>query len=168
MRFKRPVNTAVKHLWLSWIAAQWRQYSPYGPLMICSRTHWSRIMHIYACFGKISALCQVLHHLQPCLFVFNKTQIAPHVFAELLNTRRGADKFWARPTSGCRRTESIVSLERGRLFMCRIASLFLLQRLKGSMSGDGRVFINMDTRAVIIFFYKARRRRKYTPFWQKH
>ena len=33
--------------------------------------------------------------------------------------------------------------------MCRIASLFLLQRLKGSMSGDARDFNNMETRAVI-------------------
>jgi len=32
--------------------------------------------------------------------------------------------------------------------MCRIASLFLLQRLKGSMTGDARDF-NMETRAVI-------------------
>ena len=35
--------------------------------------------------------------------------------------------------------------------MCRIASLFLLQRLKGSMSGDARDFNNTDTRAVIKF-----------------
>jgi len=37
--------------------------------------------------------------------------------------------------------------------MCRIASLFLLQRLKGSMSGDARNFNNMETRAVIKFFF---------------
>ena len=36
--------------------------------------------------------------------------------------------------------------------MCRIASLFLLQRLKGSMSGDARDFNNIETRAVIKFF----------------
>ena len=36
--------------------------------------------------------------------------------------------------------------------MCRIASLFLLQRLKGSMSGDERDFNNNEMRAVIIFF----------------
>ena len=35
--------------------------------------------------------------------------------------------------------------------MCRIASLFLLQRLKGSMSGDARYFNNIETRAVIKF-----------------
>jgi len=36
--------------------------------------------------------------------------------------------------------------------MCRIASLFLLQRLEGSMSGDARDFKNFETRAVIKFF----------------
>jgi len=38
---------------------------------------------------------------------------------------------------------------KGCLLMCRIASLFLLQRLKGSMSSDARDFNNMETRAVI-------------------
>ena len=37
--------------------------------------------------------------------------------------------------------------------MCRIASLFLLQRLNGSMSGDARDFNNIDTRAVIKCFF---------------
>ena len=36
--------------------------------------------------------------------------------------------------------------------MCRIASLFLLQRLRGSMSGDAHDFNNMEVRAVITFF----------------
>jgi len=36
--------------------------------------------------------------------------------------------------------------------MCRIASIFLLQRLKGSMVCDARHFNNMETRAVIFFF----------------
>jgi hypothetical protein len=36
--------------------------------------------------------------------------------------------------------------------MCRIASLFLLQRLKGSTSDDARDFNNIETRAVIEFF----------------
>ena len=36
--------------------------------------------------------------------------------------------------------------------MCRTASLFLLQRLKGSMSGDARDFNNIETPAVIKFF----------------
>ena len=36
--------------------------------------------------------------------------------------------------------------------MCRIASLFLLQRLKRSMSGDSRVLNNIETRTVKVFF----------------
>ena len=40
--------------------------------------------------------------------------------------------------------------------MCLIASLFLLQRLKGSMSGDARDFNNMETRVGIKFFFLAR------------
>jgi len=37
--------------------------------------------------------------------------------------------------------------------MCRIASLYLLQRLKGSMSGDEHDFNNIETRDVIKFFF---------------
>jgi hypothetical protein len=37
--------------------------------------------------------------------------------------------------------------------MCRIASLFLLQWLKGSTSGDARDFNNIETRAVINFLF---------------
>jgi len=33
--------------------------------------------------------------------------------------------------------------------MCRIASIFLLHRLKGSISGDARDFNNIETRAAI-------------------
>jgi len=36
--------------------------------------------------------------------------------------------------------------------MCRFASLFLLQKLKGSTSGGARDFNNIETRAVIKFF----------------
>jgi len=36
--------------------------------------------------------------------------------------------------------------------MCRIASLFLLQRLKGSMSGEARDFNNIETRGIKFFF----------------
>ena len=40
--------------------------------------------------------------------------------------------------------------------MCRIASLFLLQKLKGCMLGDERDFNNIETRAIIKFFFPAR------------
>jgi len=42
--------------------------------------------------------------------------------------RRGADKSLARPTSRCRRTESIVSLERG---VCSCAELQVFSRYRG-------------------------------------
>ena len=72
----------------------------------------------------------------------------------VINLRGGADKSLARHTSRCRRTESTVSLEGGGdLFMCRTASLLLLQRLKVSMSGDARDFNNMETRVVIKVFF---------------
>jgi len=38
--------------------------------------------------------------------------------------------------------------------MCRIASLFLLKRLKGSISGDARDFNNMETRVNIKSFFQ--------------
>jgi len=37
--------------------------------------------------------------------------------------------------------------------MCRISSLFLLQRVKGSMSGEAHDFSNIEARAVIKFFF---------------
>ena len=40
--------------------------------------------------------------------------------------------------------------------MCRTACLFLLHRLKGSMSGGARDFNNIETRAVIKFLFPAR------------
>ena len=54
------------------------------------------------------------------------------------------------------------------LFMCQIARRFLLQRLKGSTSGDARDFSNIERWAAIklLFSCKARCRRKFTPFWR--
>ena len=37
--------------------------------------------------------------------------------------------------------------------MCRIEILFLLQRLKGSMSGDASDFHNVETRDVVRYFF---------------
>jgi len=51
------------------------------------------------------------------------------------------------------------------LFMSRIASIFLLERLKGSVSGDARDFNNIETRAVIrYFFLQDKAPEKFTPF----
>ena len=40
--------------------------------------------------------------------------------------------------------------------MCRIASLFLLQRLKGSISGDASDLNNIETRAVKFIFLQGK------------
>jgi len=51
------------------------------------------------------------------------------------------------------------------LFVCRIASVLLLQRLKGSMSGDARDFNIMETRAVIfVFFLQGKTMEEIQPF----
>jgi len=39
------------------------------------------------------------------------------------------------------------------MVMCRIKSLFLLKRLKGSISGNAHNFNNIETQAVIKFFF---------------
>jgi len=50
------------------------------------------------------------------------------------------------------------------VFMCRIASLFLLQSLKGSMSGDARDFNNIKARAVKkSFFLQGKAPKKIHP-----
>ena len=71
--------------------------------------------------------------------------------------RRGADKSVARPNSRYRRTESIVSLERG-VCVCvpNCKSFLVTEGLEGSMSGDARDF-NIETRAVIKFFFSPAR-----------
>jgi len=53
--------------------------------------------------------------------------------------------------------------------MCRTASLFFLQRLKGSVSCDARDFNNTETRAVVTFFFATQgAEKKFKPFWKKH
>jgi len=64
--------------------------------------------------------------------------------AKLFIIRGCADKSLARPTFRCRRTESIVLLERG-VCSCAELQVFFLQRLKGGVSGDARDFNNVET-----------------------
>ena len=76
-----------------------------------------------------------------------------------------ADKSLARHISRCRRTESIVSLERE---VCSCAELQVFSCYRDWKEAC------QATRAVIKFFFfpprpcKARRQRKFTPFWQKY
>jgi hypothetical protein len=84
--------------------------------------------------------------VDPCIRARARVRVGGCVRA-CVHIQGGADKSLSRPISRCRRTESRVSLERGvclGLFMRRIASLFLLQRLKGSMSGNVRNFKNIE------------------------
>ena len=66
-------------------------------------------------------------------------------FQKYFKFTKGADKSLARPTSRCRKDgiDSVVG-KRG-LFMCRIASLFLLKMRKESMSGDAHDFNKIET-----------------------
>jgi len=70
--------------------------------------------------------------------------------SELL-LRGAANKSLAWPSSPCRRTESTVSLWRVVCSCAELQFFFLLQRLRGIMSGDAYDFKNMDTRAVNFF-----------------
>jgi hypothetical protein len=74
-----------------------------------------------------------------------KADISAHG-TKRVKARGGADKSVAQLTSRCHKIELIVLLE--------IASLFLLQRLKLSMSGNVRDFNNIETHTVIKFFFQ--------------
>ena len=86
----------------------------------------------------------------------------------LLYIRGGADKSLARPTSRCR-TESIVSLERG---VCSCAELQDFSCYGGWKEADQATCgISTTSRRELsksFFSCKARRRSKFTPFWQKN
>ena len=75
--------------------------------------------------------------------------------------KMGAGKSLARPTSPCRRTESIIVGKGGSVHVPNCKS-FLLTEAE-------RKHVRRRARVVITFFScKARCRRKFTPFSQKH
>jgi len=84
--------------------------------------------------------------------------------------RGGADKSLARPTSRCRTTESIVSLERG---VCSCDELQVVSSYRGwnEACHATRAISTTWRRELSSSFFspcKAKRRRKFTPFWKKH
>jgi hypothetical protein len=100
------------------------------------------VFHFKLHISTANAICTVIGLLNE----------EPVLLNDLFNQLRGgADKSLTRHTSRSRRTESIVSLERGVRLRAEL-QFFLLQKLKGSMSGDARDFNNIETRAVIFFF----------------
>ena len=81
------------------------------------------------------------------------------------------DKSLARPTSRCRRTESIVSLERGVCVHVPNCKSFLVteaERKHVRWSARFQQHRDASCHKVLFFSCKARRPRKFTPFWQKH
>jgi len=84
--------------------------------------------------------------------------------------KRGADKSLARHTSRCRRTASIVSLETG---VCSCAELQAFSCYRGWKEAcqATRAISTTSRRELsssLFFPCKARRQRKFTPFWQKY
>ena len=83
-----------------------------------------------------------------------------------MSLRRGAGKSLARPTSRCRRTESIVSLERG-VCSCSVLQFFSCYRGgKEACQATRAISTSRREMSSSVFSCKARRRRKFTPFWQ--
>jgi len=70
------------------------------------------------------------------------------------------------PTSRCHRTVSIVSLERGVSLFAELQVFFGYSDWKASCQATRA--ISTSRRELSCFFCKARRRRTFTPFWQKH
>ena len=92
-----------------------------------------------------------------------------HLYPSVKNTlitadlRGGADKSLAQPTSPCRRTESIVSLERG-VFSCAELQVFSCYRgWKETCQATRAISTTSRSKLPSIFFScRARRRRKFT------
>ena len=101
----------------------------------------------------------------PGHWVYLQRLLAPR---SSMSIRAGADKFLARPTSRCRRTETIVSLERG---VCSCAELQVFSCYRGWKEAcqATRAISTTSRRELSSSFlpFKARRRRKFKPFWQK-
>ena len=81
-----------------------------------------------------------------------------------------ADKSLARPTSRSCRTELIVSLERGVCSCAELQVFFLVMEAERKHVRRRTQFQQHRDASYYQFFfsYKARRRSKFTPFWQKH
>ena len=81
----------------------------------------------------------------------------------------GADKSLARPTSWHCRMESIVSLDRGACSCAKLQDFSCYRGWKETCQVT-RTISTTSRRELSSNFFpcKARRRRKFTPFWKKH
>ena len=84
--------------------------------------------------------------------------------------RGGAEKSLACPTSRCRRTESIVSLKTGVVHVPNCKSFIVTEPESKHVRRRARFQQHWDASCHQDVFppCKARRRRKFTPFWKKH
>jgi len=81
----------------------------------------------------------------------------------------GADRSLAWPASRCCRTESIVSLEKGSVHVWNCKSFLVTEAERKHVRRRARFQQHRDASCHHVFFScKARHRRKFTPFWQKH
>ena len=94
--------------------------------------------------GNINYCGNIIKFTQCCWISEKGDTVASVNVIDCTHIRGGAEKSLARPTSRCRRMESITWLERG-VWSFHELQVFLLQRLKGSMSGDARDFNNIET-----------------------
>jgi len=117
--------------------------------------------------------------LQSVLSVWSWYLVTPHFYQSCSSQRQlcwitgmiwgVADKSLAWPTSRCCRTESIVLLESG---VCSCAELQVFSCYRGWKEAF-QVTHTISTTwrrepLSILFSCKARCRRKFMPFWQKH
>jgi hypothetical protein len=97
-----------------------------------------------------------------------RLQIYAEIKTPKSNIRGSADKSLARPTSRSRRTESIVSLERGGC-SCAEFQVFSCYRVWNKPCQATCAFSATSRRELSsTFFCKPRRQRIVTPFWEKH
>jgi len=104
-------------------------------------------------------------YIHAYIFTYILTYIHIYIHTHI---RGGAHKSLARPTSQCRRTESIVSLLRG---VCSCAELQVFSCYRGwkeACQATHAISTTSRSSCQVFFSCKARRRRKFTQFWQKH
>jgi len=81
---------------------------------------------------------------------------------------RGGDKSLARPTSRCRRTESIVSLERGVFLVPNCKYSVVTEAERKQVRRRARFQQHGDASCNNFFFLQGKTPKEFTLFWQKH
>ena len=111
----------------------------YAPVGIAPSYFAVNVCHADSC-KKFSNSC--LEYLVKCFVL---------VSLQGCNVRGGADKSLARPTSRCRRTESIVSLERGSVHVPNCKSLLVTEAERKHVRRRARVQQHGDASCHQVF-----------------